>query len=146
MFIDKRSNGSYYDVLMVAPNASDADIREAFERLSMVYHPDKTTMNKRIAALRFRLVNEAYAALRSSEGRARYNKLLLMRDGKPRGLKLAGDNDNYNPKEKKIRDMLYGLMKPRVNPDDAEQPNIAEQAIEIPDTPLEENGKDRDHG
>lgn len=148
MFIDRTSKGSYYDVLMVQPNSSDSEIKDAYKKLSDIYHPERTTLNKKIAALRFRLINEAYAALRTEEGRTRYNKLLLLRSGKPNGLKLAGVNDNYNPQEKKIRDLLSGLIKPRTKiPPSIE---ISEEEIEAQrDETLSQEErikKDRDHG
>lgn len=145
MFIDKKSNGSYYDVLMVDPRASDLEIKQAYQKLYDIYHPEKTSMNKRIAALRFRLINEAYAALRCEAGRARYNRLLLTRAGKPRGLNLAADNDNYNAKEKKIRDMLAGLMKPRGRFDDLSVQNLPEDEFVVT-LDEKENKKDREHG
>lgn len=145
MFIDRRSKGSYYDVLMVEPSSSDSEIKDAFVKLCEIYHPDSTSMNKKVAALRFRLINEAYAALRCEEGRARYNRLLLMKNGKPKGLHLVADNDNYNPQEKRIREMLSGLLKPRLRPEDF-QPQENQQDDTFVMTQEIENLKDRDHG
>lgn len=35
------ANTAYYDKLGVAPNATSRQIRKAFNKLSMLYHPDK---------------------------------------------------------------------------------------------------------
>lgn len=144
MFIDRRSKGSYYDVLMVEPSSSDSEIKDAFMKLCDIYHPDRTS-NKKIAALRFRLINEAYAALRCEEGRSRYNRLLLMKSGKPKGLNLVADNDNYNPQEKRIREMLSGLLKPRAKAEDYKSENTAQQNDLVMTQELDDM-KDRDHG
>ncbi len=85
---------SYYDILKISPQSSDKEIRKAYVTLANIYHPDKNSTDKKIANLRFRLINEAYAALKTSEGRKRYNKLLLASHGKPKGLRLKADNDN----------------------------------------------------
>lgn len=148
MFIDRTSKGSYYDVLMVQPNSSDSEIKDAYKKLSDIYHPERTTLNKKIAALRYRLINEAFAALRSEEGRVRYNKLLLLRSGKPNGLKLVGVNDNYNPQEKKIRDLLSGLLKPRAKTTEAVTVSEIETTQQKDEITSQEEiiKKDRDHG
>jgi len=92
----KKNKGqkTYYEILKISPNASDVSIRKAYVALARVYHPDKNSGNKKIAALRFRLINEAYAALKTQSGRERYNRLLLQHKTKPKGLKLSADNDN----------------------------------------------------
>ncbi len=94
MFRQENNDKSYYDILKIKPDSSDMDIRKSYIELAQIYHPDKNLGNKKIAALRFRLINEAYAALKKQDGRARYNKLLLMEQGKPKGIKLKADNDN----------------------------------------------------
>lgn len=63
----------YYDVLQVSSRSSDDDIKRAYRRLAMVYHPDLNPQNRSVAELRFRLINEAYAHLKTRERRARYN-------------------------------------------------------------------------
>lgn len=37
---------SYYDLLGITPRATQADIKQAFYKLSMKFHPDKTTVIK----------------------------------------------------------------------------------------------------
>jgi curved DNA-binding protein CbpA len=63
----------YYDVLQVSSRASDDDVKRAYRRLAMVYHPDLNPQNRSLAELRFRLINEAYAHLKTRERRARYS-------------------------------------------------------------------------
>ena len=61
----------YYEVLGVARDASDDDIRRAFRRLARQYHPD---VNKSDGAERtFKEVNEAYEVLSDPEKRQRYD-------------------------------------------------------------------------
>ncbi|MCE7887832.1 MAG: J domain-containing protein [Alphaproteobacteria bacterium PRO2] len=63
----------YYDVLQVTPRSGDDEIKRAYRRLAMVYHPDMNPQNRVVAELRFRLINEAYAHLKTREKRLRYN-------------------------------------------------------------------------
>ena len=94
MFKQENKSKSYYDILKIYPDSPDADIRKSYLELAQIYHPDKNPGNKKIAALRFRLINEAYAALKTPDGRARYNRLLLSQQGQPKGINLKADNDN----------------------------------------------------
>ena len=62
----------YYDLLGVSRSASDEDIKRAFRKLAMEYHPDR---NKREgAAEKFKEINEAYQVLSDSEKRAAYDR------------------------------------------------------------------------
>jgi curved DNA-binding protein len=49
---------NYYDVLGVAKNASDADIKKAFRKLARKYHPD-VAKDKSSSEIRFKEINEA---------------------------------------------------------------------------------------
>src|SRR6266852_3735693 len=62
----------YYEILGVARNASDDDIKKAFRKLARQYHPD---VNKdKDAEARFKEVNEAYEVLSDPQKRQMYDQ------------------------------------------------------------------------
>jgi len=63
----------YYDILEIHQNASDAEIKKAYRRLAMRYHPDKNPDDKE-AEGRFKEVNEAYEVLSDPQKRATYDQ------------------------------------------------------------------------
>ena len=62
----------YYQVLGVPQNASDEQIKKAFRKLALQYHPDR---NKSAGAdAKFKEINEAYHVLSDTEKRASYDR------------------------------------------------------------------------
>ena len=62
----------YYQVLGVARNDSEEEIRKAFRKKAMEYHPDR---NKRAdAEEKFKEINEAYQVLSDTQKRAQYDR------------------------------------------------------------------------
>jgi len=61
----------YYQVLQLQPTASAADIRKAYRRLALEFHPDKN--NTQQAAAQFVLIREAYAVLSDPVQRRKYD-------------------------------------------------------------------------
>lgn len=64
----------YYKVLSVDRKASADDIRKAYRKLAMQYHPDKNPGDKK-AEEKFKEINEAYQVLSDETKRARYDQL-----------------------------------------------------------------------
>ena len=67
---DKRD---YYEVLGVAKNAGEEDLKKAYRKQAKKYHPDLNPGDKEAEA-KFKEVNEAYEVLSDKEKRARYDQ------------------------------------------------------------------------
>jgi curved DNA-binding protein len=64
----------YYKILGVERNANEDDIRKAYRKLAMQYHPDRNPNDKQ-AEERFKEINEAYQVLSDHQKRSLYDKL-----------------------------------------------------------------------
>ncbi|MEE4198713.1 MAG: J domain-containing protein [Bacteroidales bacterium] len=64
----------YYKILGVSKDASTEDIKKAYRKLAVKYHPDKNPDN-RDAEARFKEISEAYEVLRDPEKRKKYDQL-----------------------------------------------------------------------
>lgn len=64
----------HYHILGVPPEATDEEIRAAFKKLAVIYHPDKNPDNPEMEE-RFKEINEAYQVLSNPYRKARYDLL-----------------------------------------------------------------------
>lgn len=64
----------YYKTLGISRNANADDIRKAYRKLAMQYHPDRNPGDKH-AEERFKEVNEAYQVLSDSQKKAHYDRV-----------------------------------------------------------------------
>ncbi len=67
------SKRDYYEILEVSNSASDADIKKAFRRLAMKYHPDRNPDDEE-AEHRFKEAKEAFDVLSNPDKRAAYDQ------------------------------------------------------------------------
>ncbi|XXQ69497.1 molecular chaperone DnaJ [Neisseriaceae bacterium B1] len=67
------SNQDYYETLGVARSASEDDIKKAYRKLAMKYHPDRNPDNKE-AENKFKEVQKAYDVLSDPEKKAAYDQ------------------------------------------------------------------------
>lgn len=67
------SKRDYYEVLGIPKNANDQQIKSAYRKLALQYHPDRNHGNKD-AEEKFKEAAEAYAILSDSDKRSRYNR------------------------------------------------------------------------
>jgi molecular chaperone DnaJ len=63
----------FYNTLGVARNSSDDDIKKAYRKLAMTYHPDRNN-GSREAEEKFKEITEAYDVLRDPEKRSMYDR------------------------------------------------------------------------
>lgn len=63
----------YYEVLGLKKGASDDEIKKAFRKMAMKYHPDKNPGDK-TAEEQFKEVNEAYSVLSDPDKKSKYDR------------------------------------------------------------------------
>jgi curved DNA-binding protein len=64
----------YYGILGVPKNASDADIKKAYRKLAMQYHPDRNPGKEQWANEKFKEINEAYGVLGNPQKKRQYDQ------------------------------------------------------------------------
>ena len=68
----------YYEVLGLSKNASESEIKKAYRKAAMKYHPDKfsnsSEAEKKEAEEKFKEINEAYEILSDSQKKATYDQ------------------------------------------------------------------------
>jgi len=63
----------YYSTLGVSRDATEGDMKKAFRKKAMDYHPDRNKENPK-AEEKFKEVNEAYAVLSDKSKRSQYDR------------------------------------------------------------------------
>ena len=64
----------FYDILGISRGASDSEIKKAYRKLAMKWHPDKNQDNKETAEKKFKAVSEAYEILSDPKKKEIYDQ------------------------------------------------------------------------
>jgi len=78
--MDREGGSSYYSVLGIRQDASFSDIRSAYRKLALKWHPDRWTKNPAVAGEanhRFQKIQEAYSVLSDESKRSMYDAGVL---------------------------------------------------------------------
>ncbi|NLB30345.1 MAG: DnaJ domain-containing protein, partial [Alcaligenaceae bacterium] len=67
------AKADYYESLGLGKNASEDEIKKAFRKLAMKYHPDRTQGDKE-AEEKFKTIKEAYDVLSDPEKKSAYDR------------------------------------------------------------------------
>ncbi len=110
----------YYEILGISKTATKEEIKKAYRRLAMKYHPDKNPGDKE-AEEKFKLINEAYQVLSDDEKRAIYDRY-----GKE-GLEGRGYKTDFSDIFDMFRD-IFGDFEEKYD----DTPYELDKAIEVP--------------
>lgn len=96
---------NYYYILGVHPNATEQEIKVAYRKLSLKFHPDTNNGDKFLAEM-FKNINEAYKILSNPEKRKIYNSSFNASTNDDKGSR----KDEEERLRKKVND-LFQLLK-----------------------------------
>lgn len=68
------SKRDYYEILGVTKTASDAEIKSAYRKAALKWHPDRNADNKKEAEAKFKEINEAYQVLSDQQKKQSYDQ------------------------------------------------------------------------
>ncbi|CEG13709.1 putative chaperone protein DnaJ [groundwater metagenome] len=75
------NESDYYKILEISRNATKDDIKQAYRKLAMLYHPDRASADmKKINEEKFKEIAEAYAILSNDEKKIQYDESELSRE------------------------------------------------------------------
>ena len=64
----------YYEILGVSKTASDAELKAAYRKQALAWHPDRHQSDKKTAEAKFKEINEAYEVLSDAQKKAAYDQ------------------------------------------------------------------------
>lgn len=104
----------YYSILQVPRSATSAEIKKAYRKLAMKWHPDKNADNTEEAAKMFQQIGEAYDVLSDQERRAVYDQYGYegLKEGQPDGEGGFQGGYSYKQNAQEIFESFFGSKNP----------------------------------
>ena len=106
---------NYYDILQIAKGSTDVEIKKAYRKLAMKWHPDKNPQEvQEEAAKKFQDIGEAYDVLSDLKKRAIYDQYGYegLRDGIPDTTGTSGEGYSYKENAQEIFESFFGTTNP----------------------------------
>ena len=72
--MSRQTKRDYYEVLTVTRTATQEEIKSAYRKAALKWHPDRNPEQKDIAEAKFREATEAYSILSDAQKRAAYDR------------------------------------------------------------------------
>lgn len=69
----------HYTVLGIKPTATTADVKKAYHKKALEYHPDHNAARPREAEVYFKRVKDAYDCLSDGTSRTKYDEILVVK-------------------------------------------------------------------
>ncbi len=73
IIIKAEEKEDYYEILGIKKDATEAEIKKAYRKLALKWHPDKNPNNREEAEEKFKKINEAYSVLSDKNKRNQYD-------------------------------------------------------------------------
>ena len=73
ILIKSEDKEDYYEILGIKKDATEAEIKKAYRKLALKWHPDKNPNNREEAEEKFKKINEAYSVLSDKNKRNQYD-------------------------------------------------------------------------
>jgi DnaJ-class molecular chaperone len=102
MYLFNLFSNDYYKILGITANSTNNDIKKAYKKLSLRWHPDKNKLNKELTTEYFKKITNVYSTLIDSNKRnlyntTIYNDILFIKSLRKKccynGLKMSGTKD-----------------------------------------------------
>ena len=104
-----RSLTNFYQILNISPPVTDKEVREAYLRLALRYHPDRN--NSQASRQIFAQINRAYTILKTKPQRAAYDRCLNLTPNTYPAQSYSKENERSPETKSKARAFAAALLE-----------------------------------
>uniref|UniRef100_A0A1B0A789 J domain-containing protein n=1 Tax=Glossina pallidipes TaxID=7398 RepID=A0A1B0A789_GLOPL len=114
MFPKQLSEVNYYEILGVGINAAEPEIRQAYRRKSLMYHPDKNPGNSKAREL-FHHVTKAMEILTDTHAREAFDETIRSNESRWKQVEKWQADLEQHERDEQILDEMYEGLKHMVH-------------------------------